>query len=231
MVPQAIPRSSTPKKDKLKKKERLAAEKHLLKFGESIRQIERHSDNHAFRPRSSYFPAHILSLILDTLLIICFPSDLDHILNNSWAYYSSHGSALFDSIIEIQTTIAVQRNNARELTLAKQREKRQAAKAINDDDASPILSDSDPECSEETFNELSEQQLNEFPARKRQALKDTTNTAKRQRRAPRATQLSVAEVLQDYGPRYRTRRNALVEGSSGGGNEKENGGLRRSKRH
>jgi len=29
-----------PKKDKLKKKERLAAEKHLLDFGESIRQIE-----------------------------------------------------------------------------------------------------------------------------------------------------------------------------------------------
>jgi hypothetical protein len=36
----SLPKLSLPKKDKLKKKERVVAEKHLLNFGESIRQIE-----------------------------------------------------------------------------------------------------------------------------------------------------------------------------------------------
>ncbi|KIJ99644.1 hypothetical protein K443DRAFT_101845, partial [Laccaria amethystina LaAM-08-1] len=59
-------------------------------------------------PCLSYFPACILPLILDTLLIINFPSDLSCILHDSWAYYSSHGSMLFDSIIQIQMSIRVQ---------------------------------------------------------------------------------------------------------------------------
>lgn len=229
-APQAIPRSSTSKKDKLKKKEREAAETHLLKFGESIRQLERRSDNHAYRPRSSYFPSRILSLILDTLLTIHVPSDLDHILNDSWAYYSSHGPALFDSILQIQTSITVQQNTARELTLAKQRAKRQATRAIGNEDSGALSSSNlNGEPSEETIEEPPEQHLNNSPGRKRQALEEMTNTAKRQR-APRAAQPSVSQVLQDYGPRYRTRRSALAEGSSGGGDGKENGGLRRSKR-
>jgi hypothetical protein len=229
-APRAIPKSSTSKKDKLKKKEREAAEKHLLEFGESIRQLERRSDNHPYRPRSSYFPSRILSLILDTLLTIHFPSDLDRILNDSWAYYSSHGPALFDSILQIQTSITVQRNTARELTLAKRRTKRQATRAIcNDDSGDLSSSNSDAEPSEKTIEEPPEQHLDNSPGRKRQALEEMTNTAKR-RRAPRAAQPSVSQVLQDYGPGYRTRRSALAEGSSGGSNGKENGGLRRSKR-
>src|ERR1700678_3528542 len=95
-----VPNLPSPKKDKLKKKEREAAEKQLLTFGESIRQIERRSESHKYRPRSSYLPSRILSLILDALLIIHFPSDLEHILKDSWVYYSSHGPALFDSIIQ-----------------------------------------------------------------------------------------------------------------------------------
>lgn len=49
-----------------------------------------------------------------------------------------------------------------------------------------------------------------------------TNAAKRQRRAPRSAQLSVAQVLQNYGPRSRDPYppNALVEGSSEGGSGK-----------
>jgi len=226
MVPRAIQRSSTPKKDKLKKKERAAAETHLLNFGESIRQIERQSDTHKYRPRSSYFPTRVLTLILDALLIIHFLSDLDRILNGSWAYYSGHGPALFDSIIRIQTLITAQRNAARELTLAKRREKRQATRAIYDDD---VLSDSDAGPSEEPIDEPPQQHPNKTPGRKRQALEEMTNAAKR-RRAPRTAQPSVAQVLQDYGPGYRTRRSALAEGSSGGCDGKENGGSRRSKR-
>jgi len=126
----------------------------------------------------------------------------------------------------------VQHNTARELTLAKRREKWQATRTINNDDTgTPILSDPDPEPSEEMVNELPEQQLNEFPACKRQALEDMMNTAKWWQWAPRAAQPSVAQVLEDYGPQYCTCRNVLVEGSSRGDSGKENEGLRRLKRN
>ena len=226
-APRVIPRSSTAKKDKLKKKERATAETRLLNFGESVRQIELRSNNHKYRPRSSYFPSRILSSILDALFIIHSPSDLEHILNDSWPYYSSHGTALFNSIIQVQTSITVQRNTARELTLVKRREKRQAARAVDNDLEDVILSDTEP--SEQTIDEPAEEPLDEFSSRKRQALEEITNTAKRPR-APRAAQPTVAQVLQDYGPRYRTRRSAHAEGSSVGVQGKENGGLRRSKR-
>jgi len=138
-TPQRLP--TTPKKDKLKKKEREAAEKHLLDFGESIRQTERRSDTHKYRPRSSYFPSQVLSLLLDKLLVIHFPSELKHILNGLWSYYSSHGNALFDSIIQIQTSIMVRRNT----TQGKQHEKRRTAEVIDDEDTDiQDLSDVDP---------------------------------------------------------------------------------------
>jgi len=218
MTPRAMSKSSTAKKDKLNKKEREAAEKHLLHFGESIRQFERHSDSHKYRPRSSYFPSRVMSSILDTLLVIHFPSKLEEILNNSWAYYFSHGTALFDLIIEIQTSIKVQRNNTRELTLGKKSEKRRAARAADDEGASdpPLVSDPEP--------------FSESPSRKRPALEQITNTTKRQR-APRSVQPTVTQVLEGYCPQYRTRRSAFIaEGLPGGNDGKENGGRRVSVR-
>ena len=102
--------------------------------------------------------------------------------------------------------------------------------AIGDDDSGPqISSNLDTEPAEETIEELLEQHLEKFLGHKRQALEEMTNAAK-QRRAPRAAQPSVSQVLQDYGPRYRTRRSIPAEGLSGGGDGKENSGVRRSKR-
>ena len=113
------------------------------------------------------------------MLTIHFPSDLDHILNNLWAYYSSYGHALYDSIIQIQTSIIVQRKKAQELTLAKRREKRQAMRAFDDDDSGPLTSsNSDTEPSEETIQELPEQHLEKSLGHKRQALEEMTNSAK-----------------------------------------------------
>jgi len=91
---------------------------------------ERRSDTHKYCPRSSYFPSRILSLLFDKLLIIHFPSELERILNGSWSYYSSHGNALFDSIIQIQISITVQRNT----TQGKQREKQRTDEVIDDED-------------------------------------------------------------------------------------------------
>lgn len=209
-TPRDVQELTVPKKDKLKKKEREVAEKHLLNFGESIRQIERCSSSHKYRPRSSYFPSRIMSSILDSLLDIHSPFELEDILNDSWAYYSSHGTSLLNIIIDIQTSIKVQRNSARQTTTAKQREKRQTTRlgleAIGDAvDLDPLLSEVGPaELPEQTLNE------SESPRRKRQALEQITNTTKR-RRAPRTVQPSVAQVLESFRPQYSTRRrNAFV---------------------
>ncbi|EDR14478.1 uncharacterized protein LACBIDRAFT_305090 [Laccaria bicolor S238N-H82] len=74
---------------------------YFFTFGEFICQIERCSDNHTFRPHSSLDGLH-LSPTLNTLLIMIqfhFPSNFSRILHDSWAYYSSHISALFNFII------------------------------------------------------------------------------------------------------------------------------------
>ena len=70
----------------------------------------------------------------------------------------------FDSIIQVQSSIKVQRNTARELTLAKQRERRQAARTIDNDDAGyPISPDSDAGPSEETIVATLQNLLNSVP--------------------------------------------------------------------
>ena len=106
----ALLKLSLPKKDKLGKKEQAVAEKHLLNFGESIQQKERWSDVHKYQARSSYFPSQIVSPLLDRLLIIRLPFNVEQVLYALWHYYLSHGSALFDSIISIWAVILVERN-------------------------------------------------------------------------------------------------------------------------
>jgi hypothetical protein len=221
-----------PKKDKLTKKERDAAEEHLLSFGESIRQSERRSNTHKYRPRSSYFPSRLVSLLLDKFLVIHFPSELERILDGSWSYYSSHGNALFDTIIQVQTSITVQRNTQGP-SQGKQYERRQVAAQAIDDKDPDVQTISDVKLSEQPVEEATEQFLNlasePSTSCKRPALENVTtgNTTKR-RRAPRAPQLSLSEVQDSYGPQYRTRRSALVaEASTEGDTGKEN---RRSSR-
>jgi len=56
------------KKDTLNKKEQVTAEKHLLEFGNFIRQMEQHSDSHKYHPHSSYFPLDVSSSYWTTCL-------------------------------------------------------------------------------------------------------------------------------------------------------------------
>ena len=207
-----VSKSRMKKKDTLSKKEWIAAEKHLQEFGNFIRQMERHSESHKYRPRSSYFPLDVLSSILDHLLVIHFPSHLKDLVEHSWIYYGTHRTALYDSIIDIQTRINVGRTNARELAKSKRHEKEQAATVTEDENETGSL-DIEPKGLIDQ-NSSNQQGLN----RKRQAMEDIANRPKR-RRAPRAPQPSVAQVQELYGPRYKTRRRGVIEDPSG----KENG--------
>ena len=150
---------------------------------------------------------------------------------NSNGFSAAHGPTIpvtalrsFDSIIQIQTSINVQRTSTREFTRVKQRAKRQAARPIEDENSS------DAEPTENFIEEPTEEPLDTSEislGRKRQALEEVTNTTKR-RRAPRAPQPTVAQVQESYGPRYRTRRSVRVAESSGGNGGKENRVLERS---
>jgi len=149
------------------------------------------------------------------LLVIHFPSHLEDLLGLSWIYYNTHGTTLYDSIIDIQTHINVGRTNARDLAKSKRHEKQQMAMVTEDENETQSL---DIEPREPIDQNSSEQQgLN----RKRQAMEDIANKPKR-RRAPRAPQPSVAQVQEQYGPRYQTHRRGLIEDPSRA-NGKENG--------
>jgi hypothetical protein len=206
-------KSCIKKKEKLNRKERAAAEKHLLEFGESIRQLERFSDtSHKYCPRSSYFPLDVLTSILDNLFIIHFPSHVKDLLDQSWIYYDTHGTALYDSIIDIQTCINVGRTKARELAKSKRQDKRQLEMESEDENETHSL-DMEPEeplAIDRTSGDQAEDQ--QGSSSKRQAMEDIINNPKRRRRAPRAVQPSVAQVQEEYGPRYQSRRREIIAG-------------------
>ena len=225
----ALPKLSLLKKDKLKKKEWVVAEKHLLNFGKSIRRKDWWSDIHKYQAHSSYSPSQIVSLLLDQLLIIHFSSNLELVLHGSWHYYLSHGSALFDWIILIQVVILVERNQAWEMTAAKQSEKQKVTRVTDseeEDVSSPFLSNTGP--SEQPINNPpQEEHADESLSRKHQALEEISINAKHPW-ATRAAQPSVAEVSESYNPCYRAHSCCVVEASAGGDEGKENRGQRAS---
>jgi len=206
---------TVPKKDKLKKAERIFAEKHFTDLGSTIRQLERSSDKHnLYIPRSSYFPSHVFSLILDQLLVIHFPAQLEDIVKNIWLHYTKHQHLLFDSIITVQTLILAQRTNKREIANAKQRNRRRQPTNIIQDIESSRASSPDPAPD-------IEEPVNPSAARKRLATDDITKITKRPR-ALRAVQPSVAQAFEDFGPKYRTRQRARVSLETPGSAQNEN---------
>lgn len=211
----AVQKLPLQKKDKLKKSERILAEKHFADFGATIRQLERSSVNHnLYLPCSSYFPSHILSLILDQLLVIHFPAQLEDIVKNTWMHHQKHTNLLYDSIITFQILIKAQRTNKRAIANTKQRNRRcQVMEVIQDEDNSRPPSPAPTPAIEEP--------MNASVTRKRVATEDITNISKR-RRAPRAIQPSVAQAFEDFGPKYRTRQRARVPEAISVSAEKEN---------
>lgn len=208
--------SSPSRKFKLTRKERAEAEKVLVKFGDSVRSVERNKIINRNRPRPSYLPLPLVSTLLDNVLLINSLSDVEKFAFN-WDFYFGHGVELCSTILDIKSTIAAARNAAREKRNAKQREKRKASAKNKATEEEEQCHDDDGEQEDEE----EEQEADPAPTvdpqqapaskrrstRKRAALDTLTNlpVLKRPKR-PRAPQLSVAAASEDYGPRYRTRR-------------------------
>lgn len=199
------------KKDKLKKTKQALAEKHFNDFGESIWQLKKGSNNHnLYLPCSSFFPSNILSLLLNQLLIIHFPAQLEDIVKKTWLHYPKYQNLLFDLLITIQTLIVTQQTNKQAATNTKWCNRQHEATNIPDEDSSCLPS---PECVP-----IITEPVNALVTRKWVATEDTTNTAKRQQ-APCAVQLSMAEASKEFRPQYHMHHHNIVTASSA---EKEN---------
>ncbi|KAJ6595093.1 hypothetical protein DFH09DRAFT_1305775 [Mycena vulgaris] len=124
-TPPIQPITETQKKLKLTKKEREEAELALTEFGETVRRAEcKHSVNQN-RPKSSFFPASIISSITLSLLALDSLAALDTLIQ-LWSFAAGHIDSLYTVIQQLQASIAAQREEARLEKNSKQRATRAA---------------------------------------------------------------------------------------------------------
>ncbi|KAJ7453181.1 P-loop containing nucleoside triphosphate hydrolase protein [Mycena latifolia] len=217
--------SSTQKKLKLTNKEREQVEPALVAFGETVRLAERKSINHQNRPKSSFFPASVVTAILDKLLSLHSRADLFATVE-SWVFAHDHSDKLYLIVQKLQKKIRAQREQARLEKNAKQRATRQARnparkKTTRDFDSEQEDEEEDDEEAQHEGSSSSDDETQEHPRsspipppakRSKTALKEVTN----QKRPPRARATkkvleSAAAVTETYRPQYRTSRRRAAE--------------------
>ncbi|KAK7015322.1 P-loop containing nucleoside triphosphate hydrolase protein [Favolaschia claudopus] len=109
---QPIVLSASEKKLQLKKKERELASTELAEFGNKLRLAEQRRSANIHRPKSSYFPVSISTLILDKLLSIDSVQSLSELVQ-PWIFAAAHIFTLYDVILDLQSTIRSDREAAR----------------------------------------------------------------------------------------------------------------------
>ncbi|KAJ7838415.1 hypothetical protein B0H13DRAFT_1911843 [Mycena leptocephala] len=137
--------SAAEKKLKLKKKERDDAAATLTKFGETVRRAEYKKIANHHRPKSSYFPSSVCTIILDKLLSFDSLESLTAVVQ-PWIFALNHTDSLYELVIDLQTSINSDRDEARLAKNAKQRATRKAKKAAVYEESS----DEDEESEEES---------------------------------------------------------------------------------
>jgi len=130
----------------------------------------------------------MLLLILDQLLVIHFPAQLEDIVKKTWMHYLKYKNILFNSIITIQTLIIAQQTNKRQTENAKQTNRQHRATDITQSEDVSRSRSSSPDPTPDI-----KEPVNPSATRKHAAVEDITNTVKR-RRAPRAIQPSLCDI-------------------------------------
>ncbi|KAJ7142579.1 hypothetical protein C8R44DRAFT_725918 [Mycena epipterygia] len=213
----SAPLSAAEKKLKLTKKEMDMAEGSLVSFGETVRLAERKHITNQHRPKSSYFPASLIHVILNKLLSLDSLAALSPI-TQSWTFAIGHVVALYAVVAALRTTIQAEREEARINKNAKQRATRKAKKGVRD-------IDSESEESGEEESSYDEDEADEHPRsspippppkRAKTVLAEVTNRQRPARRpqGPREKQLDAETVAATFRPAYRTSRrrgNAVQE--------------------
>ncbi|KAK6992369.1 hypothetical protein R3P38DRAFT_2570403, partial [Favolaschia claudopus] len=188
-------------KSRLTRDERKLAKKHLQKFGTRLQQLEHKRGRFLEHPRSLFLPSSIQSTLLDKMLSISSLSDLQSTVH-TWRHRDSHCMSLYQVILEIQTEIGVDRDEAREArnaaARAKRREKRKAEETEDDEEEAD-------EDGEDDASENDEMDVSRNPSKKAKhtPLDDLTNTTKTRKKPE--PQRSAALIAQEYGPGYKTR--------------------------
>lgn len=118
----------------------------------------------------------------------------------------------------IQIRINTQRSSKRGTGTAKQRDKLERRQATA---ATHLTSDESDSNHQPSSPADVEKPVKRSSTHKRRAPEDITNTAKRCR-APRASQPSVAQAFEEFGPKYCTRRRGIVTEAASEAGGKEN---------
>lgn len=213
--------SAAEKKLKLKKKERDDAAATLTKFGETVRRAEYKKIANHHRPKSSYFPSSVCTIILDKLLSFDSLESLNAVVQ-PWIFALNHTDSLYELVIDLQTSINSDRDEARLAKNAKQRATRKAKKAAVYEESS----DEDEESEEESSSadEVDDHpRSSPIPPPSKRAkmapkppLVEITNQERPapRARAPRQKEPTAATVAATFRPAYRTtsrRRAARAE--------------------
>ncbi|KAJ7330806.1 P-loop containing nucleoside triphosphate hydrolase protein [Mycena albidolilacea] len=207
---------SLPKKLKLKKKERKAAEPRLVAFGEMVRLAQYRLVANQSRPKSSYFPSRILTTLLDKLLLFDKIETLNTAVH-SWPFYTEYKHRLFGLVRELRSGFLAQRETARLAMNAKARATRRAKKGLPDsepEDEEAMDSTDDSGVEEDLIHHPPSSPIPPPAKRKKSALVETTNqprssvskTAPSKPRTARKPLEKLAEVAASFRPAYNTSR-------------------------
>jgi hypothetical protein len=215
--------SAADKKLKLKKKERDDAAATLTKFGETVRRAEFQKIANHHRPKSSYFPSSVCTIILDKLLSFDPLESLTTVVQ-PWIFALNHTNSLYELVIDLQTSINSDRDEARLAKNAKQRATRKAKKAAVHEESSDEDEESEEESSESSSaDEIDHPRSSPVPPPSKRArtaprppLVEITNQERPapRARAPRQKEPTAATVAATFRPAYRTtsrRRAARAE--------------------
>ncbi|KAK7031989.1 P-loop containing nucleoside triphosphate hydrolase protein [Favolaschia claudopus] len=219
---QPIVLSASDKKLQLKKKERELASAELAEFGNKLRLAEQRRSANIHRPKSSYFPVSISTLILDKFLSIDSVQCLSDLVQ-PWIFARTQSFTLYDVILDLQATIRSDRetarlkNNAKQSNKSKSRRKSKKKKKVADSSESEDMEEVEVEESEVEHETTSsgddEGRRRSSPVpppakrtRRSTVLDDVTNQAAGSRRQTTAdkTKITSAAISATYRPAYRT---------------------------
>jgi hypothetical protein len=132
--------------------ERKKIESSLLDFETSVWQDER--ETHLHRARPSFFPHSLTVRLLDNFPAVSTSRDkvFTVLRKHLWPFVDSHGLALFGVLQKLRQVIDSERDKARLLLNAKQRERRRLKKVAS---SRPAIHESESESSSDSDHSLS----------------------------------------------------------------------------
>ncbi|KAJ7860963.1 hypothetical protein B0H14DRAFT_3134719 [Mycena olivaceomarginata] len=153
-------RSGRSRNLKLTRGERETATLPFTKFRDSIRLEEHRKGKYLEHPRTMFLSLSIITSLLDNLLLIDSPADMEKLpLVQNWRHSSAHSTSLYRVLLKVQSKIRVRRQVDRDAKNEASRQKRAATKRMKRKAAE--LSDVTEEEGEDSEED---EEIEDFPA-------------------------------------------------------------------